>query len=154
MTELEFKLVAETYDFREVSEIVARGDILRFADMPNGREKGHVYLWAEVVRDSFRVVYVGKAGKTLADRFRQHEGGFKRSTTGLAHAARIRDGLARDRKYLVYARKSETRTLCDEPGISMALIEEAAFIKKFDPEWNSAKGLGETLSNAKDTHHA
>lgn len=37
---------------------------------------GHVYLWLEREGDALRVAYVGKAGKTMKDRFRQHLSGF------------------------------------------------------------------------------
>lgn len=100
-------------------------------------EFGWVYLWLEVCITEAKIVYVGKAGKTLHERCRQHVGGFKGgSTTGSAHAARISAGIKNGKRYELWSKKSDIVTLFGEQNISMAEVEEKAFIQKFQPIWN------------------
>jgi len=105
---------------------------------------GFVYLWVEISEKLLEIVYVGMAGKTVLARCRQHEGGFRRSSTGMAHADRLRDGSRQGKRYEVWARKSGEISLFGVEGLSLASVEEMAFIKKFgrdlgrDQLWNSA----------------
>jgi hypothetical protein len=116
------------------------GDRLVFQPTHASKERGYVYLWVELSGDSFDVVYVGKTENTLKERFKQHRGGFTTSTPGRAHAARLRTGIQQNKRYVVYARKSETMEICGEASISMACVEELAFIQKFGAPWNARSG--------------
>jgi len=96
-----------------------------------------VYLWLEIGTDESKIVYVGKAGKTLNERCGQHVGGFNGgSTTGTSHASRICTGIENGKRYELWSRKSDIITLFGEKNISMAEVEEKAFIQKFQPIWN------------------
>jgi len=97
---------------------------------------GHVYLWIESYSETSLIVYVGKAGKRMIDRCRQHLAGFKSSTTGKAHAARLYEGNQQGKQYAIYVRKSDEIELFGEK-ISMFSAEEEALIKKLNPTWNS-----------------
>ena len=107
---------------------------------------GWVYMWLEISpKQAVHIVYIGKAGKTLATRCKQHTGGFRRSVTGTKHAARIRAGIEMGKNHEVWVRKSDVMMLFGEPNISMDEIEEKALIQKFRPLWNSGS-VGESES--------
>ena len=100
---------------------------------PSARGIGWVYLWVKVdpVEHRFDIVYVGKAGNTLRNRFAQHTNGFVNSSTGRRHAERIRAHIAagsQNHELHVYARKSSEAELLGEAGISMCEAEERAMI--------------------------
>ena len=100
---------------------------------------GWVYLWLETDESEADVVYVGKAGKTLHERCGQHVGGFKGgSPTGSAHAVRIRAGMEHGKRYELWSKKAGVVTLFGEPNVSMADVEEKAFIQKFRSAWNKS----------------
>lgn len=137
MNEVDFLSTVGCFGFEKAGEISLRGGHLIF-DLANVRsECGFVYLWVEISEATASVVYVGKAGGTLQERCKQHAGGFRRSTPGRAHADRLRQGIGENKRYAVYARKSETKDILGESGISMACVEELAFILKFRPAWNA-----------------
>ncbi len=92
---------------------------------------GWVYLWLETDESEADVVYVGKAGKTLHERCGQHVG-------GSAHAVRICAGMEHGKRYELWSKKADVVTLFGEPNISMADVEEKAFIQKFRPAWNKS----------------
>jgi hypothetical protein len=139
MTDAEFSAVAERFAFSKVGELSLNGDYLRCSlNHPPPSEHGFVYLWVEISDSIMNIVYVGKAGRTLLERCKQHEGGFRRSSPGLAHADRLRAGLAQNKRYAIYARRSDTKEILGESGISMACAEELAFIQKFKPSWNAS----------------
>jgi len=70
----------------------------------------------------------------------QNAGEFRTSPPGKAHAARIREGLAGGREYLVFVRKGGTGLVLGEKDIPLTTAEELAFIRKFSPIWNKALG--------------
>jgi hypothetical protein len=95
---------------------------------------GWVYLWIKVnTGGRFDICYVGKAGRTLMDRCKQHEGGFRGgSTRGVALANLISEYLKSNvhMGIHVYARKSLNQTILDEKDVSTCEIEERAMIQK------------------------
>lgn len=104
------------------------------------KEKGYVYLWLEMNKkdDVFRVVYVGKAGRTMRERCSQHQSGFRgtsKSPAALKNAANIQAGVTCGATFHVYARKSGAMVLFGE-RVSMHSLEEEALIKKLSPAWN------------------
>lgn len=140
MTELEFKKFTQKYHF------VLYAGITKSSDGHAGFSKldssckgfGYVYIWLEKNEGCLRVVYVGHTEKTTEGRCRQHAQGFKGgSKTGQKHSKKIIDGINKGKTYSVYVRKSETRDIFREKGISMSCVEELAFIKKLRPHWNS-----------------
>ena len=101
------------------------------------RRDGWVYCWVEAPRDAApHVLYVGMAGKTLRKRMKEHEGGFKRSATGRAHAEDLRRILSQGGTVEVWARKSETVEVLGR-HVCAASVEEAALIEILQPHRNS-----------------
>lgn len=137
MTEADFSAIVDRFAFIKVGDIVLREGYPKFNFDGLSDERGFVYIWAEISGAEITVVYVGKAGGTLLERCNQHTGGFRRSSPGRAHADRLRRGIGENKRYAIYARKSETKDIVGETGISMACVEEQAFIKKFRPSWNA-----------------
>jgi hypothetical protein len=141
MNKVEFEKFFCKYKFRKYADIVSNGKHALFEniqDESNGF--GYVYLWVERVRTAFAIVYVGKAGKTMRKRCNEQVSGFKGgSKIGKTHSNNILKGIRTGRHYLVYARKSETKTVVDVPAISLCCAEETAFIKKLNPPWNKIK---------------
>lgn len=126
--------------------------VLRFNLLPaflrRGEHHAHhgwVYLWTGVHADGVHeVFYVGKAGKALTDRCSQHLGGFGGgSKKGVRLAQHLREffGGAAGRCVHVYARKSPTAVMLDEPDITLCEAEERAMIAKM-------RRVGATLWNA------
>ena len=97
MTEAEFSATAERFGFKKVGDISLRDEHPIFKLDGLSDERGFVYIWVEISGSASTVVYVGKAGGTLLARCKQHNGGFKRSSPGRAHADRLRRGLAENK---------------------------------------------------------
>ncbi|QIL81450.1 hypothetical protein G7047_17185 [Diaphorobacter sp. HDW4A] len=125
-------------EFLKVGDLVLGLDVYpRFALSMKQGEHGWVYLWLEIDGDVSRVVYVGKAGSTLARRCGQHTAGFSGgSATGIKHAANISNGIKTGKRYEIWARKAGVISLFGEADISMCEVEERALIQKFRPIWN------------------
>ncbi len=107
-------------------------DIPKFDLDQKQTDHGWVYIWLEINKDKdeAKVVYVGKAGKTLQKRCQEHHSGFKNSVTGKAHADRIRQGIKSGKHYELWSKKAQVTTLFEEENISMVETEERAFIQK------------------------
>lgn len=125
-------------EFLKIGDLVLGLDVYpRFALNTKHGEHGWVYLWLELDSDGSRVVYVGKAGGTLARRCMQHASGFAGgSPTGIKHAANISNGIKAGKRYEIWARKAGVISLFGEADISMCEVEERALIQKFRPIWN------------------
>ncbi len=105
--------------------------------------RGFVYLWTLERAHQCAVAYVGKAGKTVRDRCRQHAQGFRGAADGGSgrggiHAAAIRAVLAQgDAHIVVHARHAERTRILGQDDVSLVLAEEeAALIQRFAPPWN------------------
>jgi hypothetical protein len=99
-----------------------------------------VYLWLKHAagEDVGEVLYVGKAGKGVARRCAQHQGGFTNSGTGRKNAAALSGILADNAiSVTVMARTSETVTLFGKT-VSMYATEEDALCGRFGPRLNRA----------------
>lgn len=99
-----------------------------------------VYLWLAHAAgtDGGEVLYVGKAGKGVARRSGQHQGGFTNSGTGRKNAEALREILAdKAMSVTVMARTSETVTLFGKT-VSMYATEEDALCALFGPRLNRA----------------
>ena len=130
--------IMSEFAFTYVGEIIPKDDYPSINLEKINREMGWVYLWIEENQNNFSIVYVGMAGKTLKSRFSQHNGGFRRSSSGKAHAKRLLEGFRLNKRYLVYGRKCNSKSILGEENIPMQCIEELAFIQKFKPLWNTA----------------
>lgn len=140
MNNIDFQAFAKEYNFIEAAEISCKNDRFSFNYKTVDNEQGFVYLWVEVSKQSYTVVYVGKAGKTLKDRCRQHLGGFHGgSSAGKDNARLLRLGIDNGNRYFLYARKSPMISICGEDNIHSECVEELAFIKKLKLNlWNRA----------------
>jgi len=141
MNKVEFEKFLDKFEFRKYADIVSNGEHALFENkQAEGIGCGYVYLWVEKNRGKFKVVYVGKAGKTMKRRCSQHLGGFRGgSKIGEAHSSNILKGIKAGKRYFVYDRKSKTRKFMGESDIPFCCVEEIAFIKKLNPPWNSLK---------------
>ena len=71
------------------------------AALAETRAVNSVYLWlSQLSSDELEVMYVGKAGKGIKKRLKEHKNGFKRSPTGMKCANLIRQLLAQKKRYL------------------------------------------------------
>lgn len=140
MDKTEFDNLMNKYLFYKEGEIVDSNHILGFQLTRKTNLRGYVYLWVEHCNSEYIIRYVGKAGKTLAQRCAEHKAGFKQSASGIKNAVLLRAGFARGCRYYLYARKSPQVNLCDETDIPNECAEELAFIKKFSATiWNRAR---------------
>ncbi len=99
-----------------------------------------VYLWLAhaVGAAAGEVLYVGKAGKGVARRSSQHQGGFTNSGTGRKNAAELLNILAdHAMSVTVMGRTSETVTLFGKT-VSLYATEEDALCALFGPRLNRA----------------
>lgn len=133
-----FLSVVDEYNFAKAGEICCSNGQVRFVLSGQHTGDGFVYMWVELFDQQFHIVYVGMAGKTLKARCRDHKRGFTNSSTGKAHFIRFKAGFEAEKKYEIYARKPELGEILGESQIPMLCVEELAFIKKFQPLWNSA----------------
>lgn len=125
------------YAFEKMGEISQLKGRPKFEFSKKSDDCDLVYLWTEITNQKYIIVYVGMTGKTLKARCHQHKRGFSGSTTGRQHSNRIINGINEGKNYEVYARKAGASEVLDENSISMASVEELAFIRKFNPPWNS-----------------
>jgi hypothetical protein len=130
MTDHGLLAMLSSYGFEKVGDIRLTRNVPNFDLSVAESGQGFVYVWVEMAGTTGRVVYVGKAGRTVHDRCKQHAGGFRNSTTGHSLAAQLRTGFKKGNRYEIHARKCPVREVCGERGISMASVEELAFIQK------------------------
>jgi hypothetical protein len=141
MNEVEFEKFLGKFEFRKYADIVSNGKHALFENkQAEGIGCGYVYLWVEKDRNKFKIVYVGKAGKTMRKRCNEQVGGFRGgSKVGKTHSNNLLKGIKAGKHYLVYARKSKTGNVVEESNIPFCRVEELAFIQKLEPPWNSIK---------------
>ncbi|KIE20936.1 hypothetical protein SE23_09080 [Vibrio sinaloensis] len=137
MNKVDFLTLMSKYDFSEVAELVfvdGRFDTPLTNDLEG---KGFVYLWVETCGEYFDIVYVGKAGNTIKKRLDQHKNGFNRiSGTGFKNGQLILDGLNRQKRYVVLARKSPNMQIHGQ-SVPSECVEELAFMEIFKGKlWN------------------
>lgn len=98
-----------------------------------------VYAWVSVKDSQYTILYIGKAGKTLRQRFSGHEGGSKPGSAGSSKGRKNSKNLKSliDQGVLIeiWARKSEMTELFGE-SISLVSTEEEALIKKFKKQYS------------------
>ena len=141
MNKVEFEKFLGEFEFRKYADIESNGKHALFKKIHAETIcEGYVYLWIEKYRGKFKVVYVGKAGKTMKRRCSQHLCGFRGgSKIGKTHSSNILKGIKAGKRYMVYDRKSKIKKFMGESDIPFCCVEEIAFIKKLKPPWNSLK---------------
>ncbi len=102
-------------------------------DDPLEKHEGIVYLWVtEINSIADKVLYVGKAGKTLLKRCGEHLGGFKGgSKKGIKNANELLDLLTAGTQIAIYARESEKATILGQENISLCDAEEKSPINRY-----------------------
>lgn len=128
------------YKFAKWGTICTVGKRLRFKCDPPvvpSDKRGFVYLWtrAHGGGQELECCYVGKAGKLLADRWAQHEGGFVRSVSGLRLARHIEDCIRNGDRIDAWVKHSAEESI-HGVTVSRCTLEELAFIGLFKPKWN------------------
>ena len=109
------------------------------AALAETRAVNSVYLWlSQLSSDEFEVMYVGKAGKGIKKRLKEHQNGFKRSPTGMKSANLIRQLLAQKKTLSIYTREYVEIQLFDFT-INAYSAEEDALIQGLSPKWNGRK---------------
>lgn len=137
----------KNFGFEKKGDIILNGTEalpeFKFINPPLDTYEGHVYLWViEKNGIPFKIVYIGKAGKTLIKRFNQHKNGFKSnggSKKGLSNGVELLNFLRKDTKIAFYARQSQRIEILGQPNVSLCDAEENALIsyyKKDHPLFN------------------
>lgn len=104
------------------------------------RADASVYVWVSPnteSADELDVLYVGKAGRGVSKRLREHRGGFVNSGTGRENRLLISEWIATGRSILVFSRVSAIHQIF---GVSVSIYstEEQALCERFLPRWNRA----------------
>lgn len=102
-------------------------------DNPLEKFEGIVYLWVtEINSIPDKVLYVGKAGKTLLKRCGEHTGGFKGgSKKGIKNANELLKLLTAGTKIAIYARESQRATILGQDNISLCEAEEKSLVERY-----------------------
>ena len=124
----------------------------RFSAIQGSKTSGapSVYLWVAHATGSEagEVLYVGKAGKGVARRSAQHQGGFVNSGAGRKNAAALAEILETSGMTVsVLAREAETMTLFGQT-VSLYATEEDALCARFRPRLNRAAFPEVSVSDA------
>ena len=122
MSDAGLTVLLERFAFEKVGEIALRDGYLKCnLSGPTSLDCGFVYLWIEVSGATMTVVYVGKAGGTLVERCKQHDAGFKRSSPGVAHAGRLRQGIGENKGYAISRAEVKRKKSLVSPGLSIGV---------------------------------
>ena len=104
-------------------------------------DEASVYVWcaqwAGADEAGFEPLYVGKAGRGIVARLKEHVAGFVHSGTGRANAHLLGQAMGRGAHILVFTRKSEQAVIFDQT-VSLYSAEEDALCKKLRPSINRA----------------
>ena len=117
---------------------------------PKTSDAPSVYLWVAHATGSEagEVLYVGKAGKGVARRSAQHQGGFVNSGAGRKNAAALAEVLETSGMTIsVLAREAETMPLFGQT-VSLYATEEDALCARFRPRLNRAAFPEVSVSDA------
>ena len=133
----------EEWGFKRTHEIVfnsSYSNLPEFSQITNhlSLRKASVYLWVAPIkseRNSYDVLYVGKAGYGTTRRFSQHKSGFKNNKPG-SNSALIFEKL-QENKIFVYGKVADNAMLFGVT-VSRYSIEEEALCELLSPLWNRA----------------
>jgi hypothetical protein len=114
------------------------GRVPMFVNHKLVNQEPSIYIWAAPIDDqTFKVLYIGKAGYGLNKRFIQHASGFKHSVTGMKNASLITSHITSGGKIEVFVKIADKITLFGKE-VSLYSTEEEAFCEAFPPLWNRA----------------
>jgi len=131
---------------------------IRFSPVQNGHKptlegcEPMVYAWMSPRGDFLESMYVGKAGLGVSQRLKQHESGFRHSSSGRKNLGNINRLIDSNRSLVVYARKAASAAILGVHGVNLYSVEEEAVHELLKPCWNRAEfattrqKAGETLS--------
>jgi len=141
------------FQFTHTHDILNDGDIPKFKVINAIPQDASVYMWLSPLGDSdFEVLYIGKAGYGVKNRFAQHESGFKNSNTGRANCELIQKHIGAGGTISVFARNSESQKLFGfDVNIPLYSAEEEALCEQFNPLWNRAKFPSKAKKNRNKT---
>ena len=136
----------EELSFHPTHEWFDNGGAIKSRTVPGhhanaGSSSPMVYMWLTPLdrnHETFRLLYVGKAGAGISRRNVQHEGGFKNSDTGRKNQELIRQVLSTGTPVLIYSRISDRLSILGQE-IPVYSAEEEALCERFSPEWNRAQ---------------
>jgi hypothetical protein len=102
-------------------------------DDPLEKCEGIVYLWVTEINSlPDKILYVGKAGKTLLKRCGEHIGGFRGgSKKGLKNANELLKLLTAGTQIAIYARESQRATILGQDNISLCEAEEKSLVERY-----------------------
>jgi hypothetical protein len=130
------------HGFKVSHEIKNVDGTVRFERLAHAAQESKpcVYAWFStdsMAESAVDFLYVGKAGSGVAERMRQHQGGFVHSSTGRDNARRLKEILESGKRAFVCYRNSATATIF---GIETPLYssEEAALYALLRPRINRA----------------
>ena len=119
-----------TLEMKLAGHITKDGNRIILTAQKNCTWKQGIYAWVEVTTEGcpISVLYVGKAGKTLKARCRQHTDGLAnaKSKVGRRNARALREAFERDNSVVIYARKSATARIFEQTVTLNDAEEEAA----------------------------
>ena len=136
----QIKKLLESLKFSNSGKIKLDGSKLFYEPNVDVIDKGpHVYCWVLNSGDESEILYVGKAGKDIIQRMKQHERGFlgpskSGSKSGLEKAKQLKDYLEKRNDIIVYIktpRKYHVAGLKEKVFANGLSFEEDAFIKYF-----------------------
>lgn len=130
----------ENLGFHHSHDVVMDADTPDFRAINEPRADASVYAWVSPtpgVADEVDVLYVGKAGRGVSKRLRQHRGGFVNSGTGRENRRLIAEWLGTGRSIMVFSRVSAIHEVFGVP-VSIYSTEEQALCERFRPRWNRA----------------
>jgi len=143
LTNYNFSLVATIVPNDFWDELHPRIKFRFLESFQDKRAESWVYAWVKVRNNERSIIYIGKAGRTLKQRFGGHEGGGRPSPQGSGkgrkNSKNLTELLNQGYTIEVWARQAETIELFGEQ-VSLVSTEEEALIQKFKKIyqlWNS-----------------
>lgn len=130
----------EDLGFHYSHDVFVEADMPDFQSINEPRADASVYVWvspAAGMVDELDVLYVGKAGRGVSKRLREHRGGFVNSGTGRENRRLISEWIATGRSIMVFSRVSAIQEIFGVP-VSIYSTEEQALCERFVPRWNRA----------------
>ena len=136
----EIKKTLESLKFSHSGKIKSYGSKLLYESNDDVIDKGpHVYCWVLNSGNQSEILYVGKAGKGIFQRMKQHERGFlgptkSGSKSGLEKAKQLNIHLEKNNDISVYIRvpnKYHVAGLKEKVSANGLSFEEDAFINYF-----------------------
>lgn len=130
----------ENLGFHHSHDVFMRADMPDFRAINEPRADASIYVWVSPtagVVNELDVLYVGKAGRGVSKRLREHRGGFVNSGTGRENRRLISEWIATGRSIMVFSRVAAVHEIFGV-HVSAYSTEEQALCERFVPRWNRA----------------